>query len=76
MQRAISAVIGYARPPIRAWQCFNPISALTLAILDRIPFEPSLRALCIYILHIHDGRERTVPTLLSIAIPVQMMERR
>ena len=32
--------------------CFNPISALTLATLDRITSEPGLRALC----NVHDGR--------------------
>src|SRR3984957_18958127 len=52
--------------------CFNPISALTLATLDRVTSEPSLRAVCISMM----AEARAITTSLGLSIPEQMMERR
>jgi len=52
--------------------CFNPISALTGATLDRITIEPSLRALCKTMML----EAREVTEALGIHIPVDMIERR
>jgi 2-dehydropantoate 2-reductase len=52
--------------------CFNPISALTLAPLDRITSEPGLRALCKSMM----AEAQAVAAALGVAIPEQMMERR
>jgi 2-dehydropantoate 2-reductase len=52
--------------------CFNPISALTLATLDRITSEPGLRALCNSMI----DEAQTVAAALNIAIPQQMIARR
>jgi 2-dehydropantoate 2-reductase len=52
--------------------CFNPISALTLATLDRITSEPGLRALFKSMM----AEARAVAAALGVAIPEQMMERR
>ena len=52
--------------------CFNPISALTLATLDRVTSEPGLRALCKSMM----AEARAITTALGLAIPEQMMERR
>ena len=52
--------------------CFNPISALTLATLDRITSERGLRALCKPMM----AEAQTVAAALGVAIPEQMMERR
>jgi 2-dehydropantoate 2-reductase len=52
--------------------CFNPISALTLAPLDRITSVPGLRALCKSMM----AEAQAVAAALGIAIPEQMMERR
>jgi 2-dehydropantoate 2-reductase len=52
--------------------CFNPISALTLASLDRVTSEPGLRALCKSMM----AEARTITTALGLNIPEQMMERR
>ena len=52
--------------------CFNPISALTLATLDRITSEPGLRALCKSMM----AEAQAVAAALGVAIPEQMMERR
>jgi 2-dehydropantoate 2-reductase len=52
--------------------CFNPISALTLATLDRVTTEPGLRALCVSMM----AEARAVATALGVAIPEHMMERR
>jgi 2-dehydropantoate 2-reductase len=52
--------------------CFNPISALTLATLDRITSEPGLRALCKSMM----AEARAVAAALGVAIPEQMMARR
>src|SRR3984957_4438022 len=49
--------------------CFNPISALTLATLDRITSEPGLRALCNAMM----TEARAVAAELGIAIPQQMI---
>jgi 2-dehydropantoate 2-reductase len=52
--------------------CFNPISLLTLATLDRITGEPGLRSVCTAVM-----REcRQVANALQIEIPETMMERR
>jgi 2-dehydropantoate 2-reductase len=52
--------------------CFNPISLLTLATLDRITSEPGLRRVCIAVM-----REcRNVAMALGIDIPEAMIERR
>jgi 2-dehydropantoate 2-reductase len=52
--------------------CFNPISALTLATLDRVTAEPGLRALCKSMM----AEAQAVAAALGVAIPEQMMERR
>jgi 2-dehydropantoate 2-reductase len=52
--------------------CFNPISALTLAPLDRITTEPSLRALCRTMM----VEAQSVAEALGVAIPDEMMDRR
>jgi 2-dehydropantoate 2-reductase len=52
--------------------CFNPISALTLATLDRVTSEPGLRALCKSMM----VEAQAVAEALGVAIPKQMMERR
>ncbi len=52
--------------------CFNPISALTHASLDRITAEPRLRALCKSMMH----EARAVTGALGIDIPEEMIERR
>src|SRR5208337_2027825 len=52
--------------------CFNPISALTLATLDRVTSEPGLRALCKSMM----AEARAITTALGLDIPEQMMERR
>jgi 2-dehydropantoate 2-reductase len=52
--------------------CFNPISVLTGATLDRMTAEPALRALCrTVMLETHAVNEA-----LGIHIPLEMMERR
>jgi 2-dehydropantoate 2-reductase len=52
--------------------CFNPISLLTLATLDRITGEPGLRSVCVAVM-----REcRNVAQALQIDIPESMIERR
>lgn len=52
--------------------CFNPISALTHATLDRITAEPRLRELCLAMMR----ETRAVTEALGIHIPAQMIERR
>jgi 2-dehydropantoate 2-reductase len=52
--------------------CFNPISALTGATLERIVGEPALRALCKTIML----EARAVSEALQIHIPEEMMDRR
>src|SRR3984957_8601320 len=52
--------------------CFNPISALTLATLDRVTSEPALRALCKSMM----AEAQAITTSLGLTIPEQMMERR
>jgi 2-dehydropantoate 2-reductase len=52
--------------------CFNPISALTGATLDRITGEPTLRALCKTMML----ETRAVNEALGVQIPLEMMERR
>ena len=52
--------------------CFNPISVLTHATLDRVTSEPGLRALCKSMM----AEAHAVGTALDVAIPEQMMERR
>jgi 2-dehydropantoate 2-reductase len=52
--------------------CFNPISILTLATLDRITSEPGLRALCSAMME----ETRAITAALGIAIPEEMMARR
>lgn len=52
--------------------CFNPISALTGATLDRIAGEPTLRALCKKMML----ETRAVHQALQVAIPAEMLERR
>ena len=52
--------------------CFNPISTLTGATLDRIVSEPALRALCKTMML----EARAVSEALQIYIPEEMMERR
>lgn len=52
--------------------CFNPISALTHATLDRITGEPGLRRLCIDIMH----EAKAVTMALGIDIPEKMIDRR
>jgi 2-dehydropantoate 2-reductase len=52
--------------------CFNPISLLTLATLDRITSEPGLRRVCVAVMH----ECRNVALALGIDIPEAMIERR
>lgn len=52
--------------------CFNPISALTGATLDRIVADPALRGLCKSMML----ETKAVNEALGIAIPGDMMERR
>src|SRR6202167_2034581 len=52
--------------------CFNPISALTLATLDRVTSEPGLRALCKSMM----AEAQAITTALGLNIPGEMMERR
>jgi 2-dehydropantoate 2-reductase len=52
--------------------CFNPISALTGATLDRIIGEPALHALCKAMMQ----ETRSVNEALDVRIPMDMMERR
>lgn len=52
--------------------CFNPISALTHATLDRITSEPALRNLCVTIMR----EAKAVSEALGISIDDSMIERR
>jgi 2-dehydropantoate 2-reductase len=52
--------------------CFNPISALTGATLDRITAEPALRALCETMI----AETRAVHEALGVHIPAEMISRR
>lgn len=52
--------------------CFNPISTLTLAPLDRITSEPGLRALCKAMM----AEAQAIAASLGVSIPDQMMNRR
>jgi 2-dehydropantoate 2-reductase len=52
--------------------CFNPISALTLATLDRVTTEPGLRALCKMMM----VEAQSVAAALSVDIPTEMIDRR
>jgi 2-dehydropantoate 2-reductase len=52
--------------------CFNPISALTGATLDRIYGEPKLRALCETMML----ETKAVNEALGVHIPMDMMQRR
>jgi 2-dehydropantoate 2-reductase len=52
--------------------CFNPISLLTLATLDRITSEPGLRSVCVAVMH----ECRNVAAALQIEIPEAMIQRR
>jgi 2-dehydropantoate 2-reductase len=52
--------------------CFNPISVLTGATLDRITSEPGLLALCKSMMF----EAKAVNEALGIQIPVEMMDRR
>jgi 2-dehydropantoate 2-reductase len=52
--------------------CFNPISALTHATLDRITSEPALRALCITAMR----EAREVSAALGVVIDGSLIERR
>lgn len=52
--------------------CFNPISLLTLATLDRITSEPGLRALCISMIN----EAKAIAASLGLAIPEDMTARR
>lgn len=52
--------------------CFNPISALTGATLDRITSEPGLLALCKTMML----EAKAVNEALGIQIPLEMMDRR
>jgi 2-dehydropantoate 2-reductase len=52
--------------------CFNPISALTGATLDRMTGEPALLALCKKMML----ETKAVNEALGIEIPMEMMERR
>src|SRR6202047_426220 len=49
--------------------CFNPVSLLTLATLDRITSEPGLRALCNSMM----AEAQAITAALGLAIPEQMM---
>jgi 2-dehydropantoate 2-reductase len=52
--------------------CFNPISALTLATLDRVTSEPGLRALCKSMM----AEAQSITRALGLSIPDEMVERR
>lgn len=52
--------------------CFNPISALTGATLDRITSEPAMRALCKTMML----ETQAVNESLGVQIPANMMDRR
>ena len=52
--------------------CFNPISALTGATLERITSEPALRALCRTMML----ETKNVNEALGVHIPAEMMDRR
>ena len=52
--------------------CFNPISTLTGATLDRITTEPGLRSLCKAMML----EAKAVNEALGIKIPLEMMDRR
>jgi 2-dehydropantoate 2-reductase len=52
--------------------CFNPISALTGATLDRMVGEPNLLALCKTMML----ETKTVNEALGVQIPIEMMDRR
>jgi 2-dehydropantoate 2-reductase len=52
--------------------CFNPISVLTGATLDRITGEPALRALCKTMML----EAKSVNEALGVQIPADMLERR
>ena len=52
--------------------CFNPISALTLATLDRVTSESGLRALCKSMM----AEAQAITTALGLTIPEEMMDRR
>jgi 2-dehydropantoate 2-reductase len=52
--------------------CFNPISLLTLATLDRITSEPGLRSVCSAVMH----ECRNVAAALQVEIPEAMIQRR
>jgi len=52
--------------------CFNPISALTGATLDRITSEPGLLSLCRAMMF----EAKSVNEALGIQIPLEMMDRR
>jgi 2-dehydropantoate 2-reductase len=52
--------------------CFNPVSALTGATLDRIVAEPALRALCKSMML----ETKAVNEALGVQIPLEMMDRR
>ncbi len=52
--------------------CFNPISLLTLATLDRITGEPALRRLCTAVMQ----ECRQVAAALQVVIPEAMISRR
>ena len=51
---------------------FNPISVLTLATIDRVTTEPTLRALCRSIM----AEAREVARALGVDIPASMIDRR
>jgi 2-dehydropantoate 2-reductase len=52
--------------------CFNPISALTGATLDRMVGEPDLLALCKNMMF----ETKAVNEALGVQIPIEMMDRR
>jgi 2-dehydropantoate 2-reductase len=52
--------------------CFNPLSALTLAPIDRVTSEPGLRAVCRAIMY----EAKAVSEALNIRIPEEMIDRR
>jgi 2-dehydropantoate 2-reductase len=52
--------------------CFNPISALTGATLDRITTQPALRSLCETMMR----EAKAVNEALGIEIPLEMLDRR
>jgi 2-dehydropantoate 2-reductase len=52
--------------------CFNPISALTHATLDKITSEPGLRSVCVAAMK----ETKNVSEALNVQIPEEMLERR